>query len=181
VSGNKQSPKHRRGARTHCDQLLAGIGVLIAVCVVAALALPLQQARAQQAGEEIDDITGEYHFLGPQDTLAILQEEGQLKGYVDVYQGEDESDAILEFPITIGSHSKNHVEFKTGKIHERYYRFAGTVAHGKGKKEDDADYAELVGQLEIVTVNGVTGTEHVERRDVVFKSKSKEETGGDGR
>ena len=30
----------------------------------------------------IDDITAKYHFLAPDDTLAILDEEGKLKGYM---------------------------------------------------------------------------------------------------
>lgn len=128
-----------------------------------------------QPQDEIDDVTGKYHFLSPDDTLAILEEEGKLKGYVDVYQGEEESDAILSYPITLGSRTRNHVEFKTGKIHEKYYRFTGAAERGSGSKDSDPDYLRLVGDLEIVTLNGVTGQESVEHRRAVFKSIGKNE------
>ena len=98
-----------------------------------------------------------------------------VKGFVEVYQGEEESDTILSYPITIGKRAKQHVEFKTAKIHEKYYRFSGTVERGKGRGPKDADYLRLAGDLGIVTVNGEDGKETVERRPVVFKSLSAEE------
>ena len=123
----------------------------------------------------IDDVTGNYHFLSPQDKLAILDEEGNLSGYLDVFQAEDESDALLSYPITDGSRQSERVEFKTGKIHQKYYRFAGVAQRGQGKKETDLDYLRLVGELEIVTVSGEQGTESVERRQVVFQWMGKGE------
>ncbi|HEV2492865.1 MAG TPA: hypothetical protein VG204_07300 [Terriglobia bacterium] len=132
-----------------------------------------------QPQDDIDDITGKYHFLSPDDTLAILEEEGKLKGYVDVYQSEEESDAILSYPITLGLRTKNHVEFKTAKIHEKYYRFTGAAERGSGHEAGDPDYLRLVGDLEVVTLKGAAGEESVERRRAVFKSIGKNERPAD--
>ncbi len=131
--------------------------------------------RAREGSEEIQDITGKYHFLSAEDTLAVLEEEGKLKGYVDVFQGEDESDAVLSYPITIGWRKKDRVEFKTGKIHQKYYRFAGTVQRGGGHEETDADYLRLDGDLEIVTAKAGSQEETVQRMHVIFKSMGKTE------
>ena len=131
--------------------------------------------RAEQHPAPVDDVTGNYHFLSPQDKLAILDEEGKLSGYLDVFQSEDESDALLSYPITIGSRQNERVEFKTGKIHQKYYRFNGTAQRGQGKKEPDPDYLRLVGDLEIVTVSGETDAESVERRQIVFQRMGKDE------
>jgi len=142
-------------------------------CALLALPLllfPLAIRGAPQETGEIQDITGRYHFLTAEDTLALLEEDGKLKGYVDVLQGEEESDAVLSYLITIGSRKKDHVEFKTGKIHQKYYRFAGTVERGSGHQEQNPDYLRLVGDLEIITINPESGEEVAERRHVVFKS-----------
>src|SRR5262249_54149734 len=130
----------------------------------------LSQTRlnAQQGNEQVRDASGEYHFLTADDTLGLLEEEGKVKGYVDVYQGEEESDTVLSYPITIGSREKNRIDFKTAKIHQKYYRFSGTVERGKGHQEGDPDYLRLVGDLEIITVKADTGQESVERRHVTF-------------
>jgi hypothetical protein len=130
---------------------------------------------AQQEGEEIQDITGKYHFLSPDDTLALLEQEGKLRGYIDIFQGEEESDAVLSYPINTGERKKDHVEFKTGKIHRRFYRFSGSVERGKGHEEGDPDYLRLVGDLEIVTVKGESAEETVQRMHLVFKSLGKTE------
>ena len=131
--------------------------------------------RGNAAEDEIQDITGKYHFLTADDTLALLEEEGVLKGYIDVYQGEDESDAILSYNILQGSRKKDHVEFRTNEIHRKYYRFSGKVERGSGHEDSDADYLRLVGDLEIVTVRGDKGEESVERKRVIFKSFGKSE------
>jgi hypothetical protein len=123
----------------------------------------------------VDDVTGNYHFLSPQDKLAMLDEEGKLSGYLDVFQSEDESDALLSYPLTNGSRQNERVEFTTGKIHQKYYRFSGMAQRGQGKKDTDPDYLRLVGDLEIVTVSGETGAESVERRQVVFQRMGKGE------
>lgn len=135
--------------------------------------------RAQKGAEPIDDITGKYHFLAADDTLAILEEEGVLHGYIDVYQGEDESDAILSYPITAGSRKGEHVEITTGKIHERFFRFEGKVVRGAGRTPSDPDYLRLTGDLETVTVKADSGTEAVDRRRVIFKSMGRSESAGD--
>ena len=130
---------------------------------------------AEQRPAPIDNVTGNYHYLSPQDKLAILDEEGKLSGYLDAFQSEDESDALLSYPITSGSRQDERVEFKTGKIHQKYYRFSGKAQRGQGKKDTDPDYLRLVGDLEIVTVSGATGAESVDRRQVVFQRLGKGE------
>jgi hypothetical protein len=142
--------------------------------VGAALVVAPGHATAQ-AGEEIDDITGKYHFLSADDTLGILEEEGNLKGYIEVFQGEEESDAVLTYDITLGSRKKDHVEFKTNTIHRRYYRFSGKVERGSGRGPDDPDYLRLIGDLETVTVKGETGQETVEKKHLTLKSLGKSE------
>jgi hypothetical protein len=133
--------------------------------------------RGQEESGEISDITGTYQFLSADDTLALLEEDGNLKGYIDVLQGEDESDAILSYPISTGSRKKNRVEFKTGKIHQKYFRFSGTVERGSGHEEADPDYLRLTGDLEIITVKGESGQESTQTMHLVFKSKGREEEG----
>ena len=150
------------------DRVLRILMVLLAAC-------PLHALKARPASDDIEDITGKYHFLSADDKLAILEEEGKLKGYIDVYQGEEESDAVLSYPIALGWRKKDHVEFKTGKIHQKYYRFTGAAERGSGHEQADPDYLRLVGDLEIVTVRGDSGQEAVERRRVILKSMGKSE------
>jgi hypothetical protein len=130
---------------------------------------------SSQAAENIDDITGKYHFLSADDTLGILEEEGKLKGYIEILQGEEESDAVLTYDIVSGSRKDDHVEFKTNMIHRRYYRFSGKVERGSGHKPDEPDYLRLVGDLETVTVKGDSGQESVERKHLILKSFGKSE------
>ena len=149
---------------------------LVAFVLVVCLSfLPATSLKAQQGNEPVRDVTGQYRFLTADDTLAVLEEEGKIKGYVDVYQGEEESDTLLSYPVTIGSRQKNHIEFKTAKIHQKYYRFSGSVERGKGHEEGDPDYLRLVGDLEIIIVKADTGQESAERRHVIFSSKGKAE------
>jgi hypothetical protein len=131
--------------------------------------------RAQDQTELIDDITAKYHFLSADDTLAILDEEGRLKGYIDVFQNQEESDAVLSYTILEGTRKKTHVEFRTNKIHGKFYRFSGNVERGEGHEDGDPDYLRLVGSLEVVTINGDTGQEVIQRLRVVLKSFGKSE------
>jgi hypothetical protein len=131
--------------------------------------------KAQTTSNQVSDMTGDYEFLEPYNTLAILQEDQMVKGYIDVLQGESESDAVLSYPITIGERKGDHVEFRTRVIHAMYYRFSGTVQLGKGKKKGDPDYMELVGELQTIQENSVTNQEKVDRKQVVFKSKGNTE------
>ncbi|MGH9327328.1 MAG: hypothetical protein ACRD2B_11690 [Terriglobia bacterium] len=144
----------------------------VLVALLFLLALPLLLP-AQTV--EAPSMTGRYHFLGPEDTLAVLQEEAILKGYIDVFQGENESNALLSYPITIGSRKGNHVEFRTRKIHEKYYRFTGLVERGSGHKPGDPDYLQLAGELDTITSNSVTGEHKTERQQVIFKSMGRNE------
>jgi hypothetical protein len=125
---------------------------------------------AQQEMQVAPVMTGRYHFLGPEDELAILQEETVLKGFIDVFQGENESDAILSYQIISGSRNGNRVEFTTRAIHEKHYHFSGRVEQGRGKRSGDPDYLQLVGVLETCTSNSVTGKNEVAQQNVVFKS-----------
>jgi hypothetical protein len=155
------------------ELFLRSLLVLLMVLLVGG---SLGVVKARPASDEIDDVTGKYHFLSADDTLAILEEEGKLKGYIDVYQGEEESDAVLSYPITLGERKRDLVEFKTGKIHQKYYRFRGQAERGRGHEPADPDYLRLVGDLEVVTVKSDSGEEAVERRHVVFKSMGKSES-----
>ena len=144
--------------------------------VGATLVVALWGRPAAQAAENIDDITGKYNFLSADDTLGILEEEGKLKGYIEIVQGDEESDAVLTYDITFGSRKKDHVEFKTNTIHRRYYRFSGKVERGSGRGPDDPDYLRLVGDLEAVTIKGDSGQESVEKKHLILKSLGKSES-----
>jgi hypothetical protein len=156
----------------HGRRFLRRSGWLLAAVVFLCLGSGL---RAQRDSDEIQDITGKYHFVSADDTLAILEEEGKLKGYIEVYQGEDESDVILSYDLVQGTRTKAHVEFKTNKIHRKYYRFSGKVERGRGHEEIDPDYLRLVGILEIATSRGDSGEEAVQRMQIIFKSLGKGE------
>jgi hypothetical protein len=149
--------------------LLAGSGL---VFFTASLLCPLFLRGKSQSEEAIDDISGTYDFLTADDTLSILDQEGRLDGSLDVAQSDEESDAILSYEVK-GTHKKNRVEFQTNKIHQKSYRFRGTVQRGTGLEEKDPDYIQLVGDLEIVTTKGDSGQESVQRMHMIFKSKGR--------
>jgi hypothetical protein len=145
------------------------------LAVATAILLTGGALKAQEEVQTVEDMTAKYHFLSADDTLAILDEEGRLKGYIEVAQPEEESDDILSYDIVEGSRDKNHVKFRTNKIHGKFYRFSGTVERGKGHEEKDPDYFHLIGDLDIVTVNGDTGKETVQTVRVNLKSFGKSE------
>jgi hypothetical protein len=149
--------------------------VIAFLALTAALMFPVLRLQAQEAGEAVDDMTAKYHFLAADDTLAILDEEGRLKGYIEVAQPEEESDDILSYDIVDGSRKNTHVVFRTNRIHGKFYRFSGTVERGKGHEEKDPDYLRLVGDLDIVTVNGDTGKQSAQTMRVTLKSLGKSE------
>lgn len=115
------------------------------------------------------DITGYYQF-NIADTLAILDEHGNLQGYFDVFQLHGEPKPELNYNITRGFDRKNHLEFETQAIYGKSYRFSGTVERGVGKEPGDYDYLQLSGTLERITSNSVPGKREVDSRHVVFKS-----------
>ncbi|MBI1982808.1 MAG: hypothetical protein HYS61_01250 [Acidobacteria bacterium] len=133
-------------------------------------ALSARDLMPQEGGEEIEDITGKYEFLGPHDTLALLEDAGRLNGYIDVFQEEEESDDVLSYRITLGSRQDRRLEIKTATIHRRYYRFKGAVERGKSREKSKPDYLRLVGELENVTIEGDSGEETVQKTHVVLKS-----------
>jgi hypothetical protein len=151
-------------------QALRWLAVLAVVLLIAGGGV-----RAQDDDRALEDITAKYHFISTDDTLAILDEEGRLKGYIEVTQPEEESDDVLNYDIVEGSHKKNHVEFRTNRIHGKFYRFSGTVERGKGHEPKDSDYLHLIGDLDIVTLNGETGKEAVRTVRVYLKSCGKSE------
>lgn len=144
--------------------------------ILAAVMFSARHLEAQDDNERVDDMTAKYHFLSADDTLAILDEEGRLKGYVEVAQPAEESDDLLSYDILEGFRKKAHVEFRTNRIHGKYYRFSGTVERGKGHKHKDADYFRLTGDLDVITVKSETGKETAQTFRVVFKSFGKSET-----
>ncbi len=163
-------PKFARAGLSHyahkCTfRKFVGLPSLLAIVMLAS-GLP----KAQEVPETIDDMTAKYHFLTADDTLAILDEEGKLKGYIEVTQPENESDDILTFDIVDGSRKGSRVVFRTNKIHGKYYRFSGTVERGKGHEQKDPDYFRLTGDLDIVTVNSDTGQEKPQAVRVMLKS-----------
>lgn len=145
------------------------------VLLAALLVCPSVLRSKPQSEEPIDDITGTFDFLTADDSLSILDQEGKLDGSLDVYQGDEESDAVLSFEVK-GTHKKTHVEFQTNKIHQKSYRFHGSVQRGTGLEEKDPDYMRLVGDVEIVTTKGDSGQDSVQRMHMIFKSKGKAET-----
>jgi hypothetical protein len=145
------------------------------VAVRAALVVTLRGQPSAQGTQDINDVTGRYHFLSADDTLGLLEEEGKLKGYLEILQGQEESDAVLSYDIVSGSRKKDHVEFRTNTIHRKYYRFSGKAERGSGHAADDPDYLRLIGDVETVTVKGDNGQESVERKHVILKSFGKSE------
>ena len=156
--------------------LVVALGARASAAPVGVTPVVARSAYALPQGKtNIDDITGKYHFLSPDDTLGILEEEGKLKGYIEITQGEEESDDVLSYEIVAGSRQNDRVEFKTNMIHRRYYRFSGKVERGSGRQTEDPDYLRLVGDLDTVTVNGDTGQESVDRKHLVLKGIGKSE------
>jgi hypothetical protein len=152
------------------------ISKLIAcMAILAAVVFPARYLKAQEGTQPVDDMTGKYHFISADDTLAILDEEGRLKGYIEVTQPVEESDDILSYDILQGSRKKSQVEFRTNRIHGKFYRFSGTVERGKGHEDKDPDYLHLTGNLDVVTVNADTGKESVQTLRVTLKSIGKSE------
>jgi len=145
------------------------------MALLAAVILAGIRLMAQDETQPVDDMTAKYHFLSADDTLAILDEEGRLKGYIEVTQPEEESDDVLSYDIQQGSRKKAQGDFRTNRIHGKFYRFSGTVEHGKGRQEKDPDYLRLTGNLDVITVNGETGKEAVQTLRVTFKSLGKSE------
>lgn len=164
-----RSKGRSRGNGLVAGLLLRAVGLFLVIAVPAAW----NALKAQPTSNQIGDITGDYDFLQPYNTLGILQEDQMLKGYIDVLQGESASDSVFSYQITIGERKGNDIEFRTSTIHEKYYRFSGTVQRGKGKKKNDPDYLELVGELQTIRSNSVTNQKNVDRQQVVLKSKGK--------
>jgi hypothetical protein len=151
------------------------VSTFVCLTVLLTVVFSIPPLKAQDENLPIDDISAKYHFLSSDDTLAILDEEGKLKGYIEVAQPEDESDDILTYDILEGTRQKNHVEFRTNRIHGKQFRFTGTVERGKGHGEKDADYLHIAGDLDIVSANADTGKEAVRTVRVFFKSIGKGE------
>ena len=148
---------------------------LACACLLCAIVFSPSSLKAEDEGPTLDDITAKYHFLSADDTLAILDEEGRLKGYIEVIPQEEDSDTLLNYDIVEGTRKKNHVEFRTNRIHGKIFRFSGTAARGRGHQEKDSDYLQLTGDLQIVTLNAETGKEAIRVVRVTLKSIGKSE------
>jgi hypothetical protein len=151
----------------------------LALTILTAISVRGLAAALAPQGSDVPDMSGDYEFLSAENTLGILEEEGKLKGYIDVAQGEEESDTVLTFQIVQGTRQGDRVQFKTAKIHERYYRFSGAVERGRGRSDKDPDFLRLVGDLETIQADPATGQEHVEARHETFKWKPKTEAAPD--
>ncbi len=172
-------------ASAESGQRFTAVGHWILAALAAVVLLAASAIKAQEEGQTVNDMTANYHFLSADDTLAILDEEGKLKGYIEVAQPENESEDTLNYDIVDGTRTKNHVQFRTNRIHGRYYRFSGTVERGKGHEEKDSDYLRLVGDLDTVSVKSDIGDvergkpestkETVQTTRVVLKSIGKAE------
>jgi len=158
-------------AQKGASSSVSAVGCVLALCLLFSAHL----LRAQDSDQAVSDMTAKYHFLSADDVLAILDEEGRLKGYIEVTQPEEESDDVLSYDLVEGSRKKSRVEFRTNRIHGKYYRFSGTVERGKGHEEKDSDYFRLTGDVDIVMVNGETGKETVQTMRVILKSIAKSE------
>jgi hypothetical protein len=162
--------------KTHLREAgVAAKSILVASCACILFATAAAAKEPLQAPEKIEEINKEFHFLGPDDTVLIHEEDGRLRGQINVFAGEDESDTILTYDIVIGERTGDHVVFKTAKVHEKYFRFSGAVQRGSGGKEEDPDYLRLVGDLQVINVNGMTGKESAETKHVVLKSLGADE------
>ena len=141
-------------------------GLILAVILLSVLSAVVWG----QAGNGLEDITGRYTFLSADDLLGILDEDGNLVGYIDVYQLGDESDDIFSYTLSHGTRNGLKVKFKTITIHGLYYRFSGKVERGAARKPHQRDYLRLIGSVEIVRRNPATSEEKIERRHVTLES-----------
>ncbi len=165
----------RRNTSFSSESGLRAVSGISWILILLLAALWSHVLAGQARSEEIEDITGRYQFLGPHDVLAVLEDAGKLKGYIDVLQEEEESDDVLSYRITLGWRKDRRIEIKTSTIHRKYYRFKGVVERGKGREEDDPDYLRLVGELETITTLGDSGEESIQKAQVVLKSLGRNE------
>ncbi len=145
------------------------------IAILAAILLAPTALRSQEESQAVDDMSAKYHFLSADDTLEILDEEGMLKGDIEVSQPDEESDDVLTYDIVDGMREKSHVKFHTNIIHGKLYRFSGTVERGKGHEEKEPDYLRLIGDVDVVTVNPDTHKESIQTFRVNLKSFGKSE------
>ena len=123
-----------------------------------------------QQKREIEDITGRYSFLKTDDLLGILDEDGELRGFIEVLQEDDESDDIFSYTITRGIREGNHINFKTDTIHGITYRFSGKVQINKSRDPTQRGFMLLVGTIRIDKNLSLAGKGKTEERRVVLES-----------
>lgn len=150
----------------------AALGMLVLAVAIG------QPARIEGRSAKSKDfnITGYYQFSFG-NTLAILDRHGNLEGHYDVFQIKEVPKPVLTYNISAGSLVRNHMEFKTEEVYGKHYRFSGTVERGTGKDPGDYDYFQLAGNLVTVTRDSATGKMKVEKRHIVFKSLSQDQSG----
>ncbi len=146
-----------------CTLVLIGLVMIMDVIVVHG-----QQER------EIEDITGRYSFLNPDDLLGILDEDGELRGFIEVLQEDDESDDVFSYTITRGVHKDNQINFKTDTIHGITYRFSGKVQISRERNSTQRGFILLVGTIRIEKNESLIGKGKTEERRVVLESLASE-------
>ena len=127
-----------------------------------------------QQKREIEDITGRYSFLKPDDLLGILDEDGELRGFIEILQEDDESDDIFSYTITRGVRKDNQINFKTDTIHGITYRFSGKVQISKKRNPTQRGFMLLVGTIQIEKNKFLDGKGITEERKVVLESLASE-------
>ncbi len=127
-----------------------------------------------QRNRELEDITGRYSFLKPDDLLGILDEDGELRGFIEVLQEDEESAELFSYTISRGSREGDQVRFKTDTIHGITYRFSGKVQVSRERKPNQRGYMLLVGILRVETRVPATGEEKTEEKKVVLESLASE-------
>ena len=127
-----------------------------------------------QRNRELEDITGRYSFLKADDLLGILDEDGELRGFIEVFQEDEESAELFSYNISRGSREGDQVTFKTDTIHSTTYRFSGKVQVSRERKPNQRGYMLLVGILRVDTRVPATGEEKTEEKKVVLESLASE-------
>lgn len=147
----------------------SALGVVVGMIVLAMVFGQGTKLDAQSVKPKTSNITGYYQFSFG-DTLALLDQHGNIEGHVDVFQPQEKPKPVLSYNITAGSVRRNHLEFQTQEIYGKHYHFSGKVERGVGKEPGDYDYLRLAGNLEMITSNSATGKTKVDRQHIVFKS-----------
>lgn len=165
-----------KGRRAFSPQRACTWGTVIAAITLVIIFGQYAQLQAQTGKTKAPDVTGYYQFRR-NDTLAILDEHGNLLGHVDFFEPSGAPGPVLSYNITHGWIKGRHLEFKTQRIYGKRYHFSGALERGAGKAPGDYDYFQLAGNLETITESPATGKVKVDSCHTVFKSLAQEQGG----